>query len=67
MQTEPMQPQLITIRDFCSRYSVGRTKAYELLNEQKVEARKLGNRTLVVRKSAEDWFDGLPSYLEKLD
>lgn len=56
------QPKLMTIREFCSHYAVGRTKAYELLNQRKVEAKKLGSSTLIVRESAEEWVANLPSY-----
>ena len=59
---QSQQPQLITIREFCSRYAVGRTKAYELLNAREVEAKKIGSSTLIVRDSAEAWLAGLPSY-----
>ena len=56
------QPQLITIREFCSRYAVGRTKAYELLNAREIEAKKIGSSTLIVRDSVEAWLANLPSY-----
>lgn len=56
------QPEAFTVREFCERYSVGRTKAYELLNANEVEARKVGSRTLVTRQSAERWFENLPTY-----
>lgn len=63
MNTNPKaQPEAFTIKEFCERYSVGRTKAYELFNANEVEARKVGSRTLVTRRSAERWFDSLPIY-----
>ncbi|MXO91499.1 MerR family transcriptional regulator [Pontixanthobacter aquaemixtae] len=55
-------PQLITIREFCTRYAVGRSKAYELLNARKVEAKKFGSSTLIVRESADQWVANLPPY-----
>ena len=56
------QPSLITVQEFCEKYAVGRTKAYELFNAREVEAKKIGVRTLVVRESAENWFERLPAY-----
>ena len=56
------QPTLITVQEFCKKYAVGRTKAYELFNAREVEAKKIGSRTLVVRVSAEKWFADLPYY-----
>lgn len=56
------KPSLITVQEFCKKYAVGRTKAYELFNAREVEAKKIGVRTLVVRESAEDWFERLPLY-----
>jgi excisionase family DNA binding protein len=55
-------PKLITIREFCARYAVGRSKAYQLLKERKVEAKKFGSSTLIVAESAEEWMENLPSY-----
>lgn len=59
---ESDEPRLITIREFCARYAVGRSKAYELLNERKVEAKKFGSSTLIVSESAEEWMASLPPY-----
>ena len=61
------QPEAFTVREFCKRYAVGRTKAYELFNSQEVEARKMGTRTLVSRRSAELWFANLPAYQFEVD
>lgn len=61
------QPEAFTVREFCKRYGVGRTKAYELFNSQEVEVRKMGTRTLVSRRSAERWFESLPIYRFELD
>lgn len=59
---QPNPPQLITIREFCARYSVGRTKVYELLNARELEAKKMGSSTLIVSESAEAWLERLPAY-----
>lgn len=61
------QPEVFSVKEFCERYCVGRTKAYELFNSQEVEARKMGTRTLVIRRSAERWFESLPTYHFELE
>ena len=63
MTSETTQsPQLITIREFCSRYSIGRTKVYELLNAGQIEAKKIGTSTLITSASVDIWLAGLPAY-----
>lgn len=48
------------IPDFCARYGIGRTTAYRLIEEGKIEARKAGRRTLIDADSAARWYAGLP-------
>jgi excisionase family DNA binding protein len=52
----------IPIRDFCRRFHVGRTKAYELIASGAIEAVKVGRRTLIVEASAIHWAASLPTY-----
>lgn len=54
--------QLLTIREFCAQFSLGRTAAYRLLTEGRVEARKHGSRTLIDAASAQRWAESLPAY-----
>lgn len=49
-----------TIDEFCRRYSVGRTKAYEYIGLGKLTAKKSGSRTLIPIASARQWFKSLP-------
>ena len=46
-----------TIKEFCRAYGVGHTKAYELIAQGKVEARKAGRRTLITEASARKWLE----------
>ncbi len=55
-------PRLLTIRDFCSSYGLGRTRAYELINAGRVEAVKDGSKTLITADSAEAWAASLPRF-----
>jgi hypothetical protein len=45
---------------FCERYNIGRTKAYEEINEKRLKARKCGARTIIVDDDAEEWLHSLP-------
>jgi len=55
-----MGKQLLTIKEFCSLYSVGRTRAYELIAEAKIQAVKIGASRRIVTASAEKWMASLP-------
>ena len=55
----------MSIQDFCERYDIGRTKAYEEINAGRLRARKAGRRTIITADDAEDWrlaepIDGKP-------
>lgn len=50
----------MSIPEFCMRYDVGRTKAYEEINAGRLRARKVGKRTLISDDDAEDWLKNLP-------
>ena len=55
-----MAPQAYTIREFCARYAIGRTKAYDEIGAGRLAAVKVGRRTLIGRADAEAWFCALP-------
>jgi excisionase family DNA binding protein len=55
-----MEPQFLTIPQACDRWSMGRTKVYELVTRGKIIARKCGSRTLVEVKSGDEYFNSLP-------
>jgi Helix-turn-helix domain len=55
------------IPDFCERYDIGRTKAYEEINAGRLRARKAGRRTIITADDAEDWLGRLPALQETLD
>jgi hypothetical protein len=50
----------MTIKDFCRRYGIGRTTAYELMRARTLLTRKSGGRTLITEESAKTWFESLP-------
>jgi hypothetical protein len=51
-----------TLPDFCDRYGIGRTKAYDEINAGRLKARKVGKRTLVTEADAKAWLDSLPAF-----
>ncbi len=60
MNTEPIEKRYLSIAEFCDRFGIGATSARELLRQNKIEAVKLGVRTLVCARSAESYFASLP-------
>jgi excisionase family DNA binding protein len=55
------EKKLLTVADFCQRYSVGRTRAYALIRTGKIKAVKNGSSTRIVAESAEAWAASLPA------
>lgn len=53
-------PELLTIQDFVERFRVSRTTTYRLLALGKLQARKVGRRTMIARADAETWLEALP-------
>ncbi len=42
-----LEPLAYSIRDACRISSLGRTRLYQLISEGRLEARKIGKRTLI--------------------
>jgi excisionase family DNA binding protein len=55
-----MNSSAFSIDDFCSRYGIGRTTAYEEIRTGRLEAVKVGRRTLITEQAAQDWLSSLP-------
>ncbi len=60
MTEDIVQKRYLSIAEFCERYSIGATSARELLRLNKIEAVKLGVRTLICVQSADAYFASLP-------
>jgi excisionase family DNA binding protein len=56
----PWAPRAFSIEEFCRRYGVGRTKAYEEIKLGRLQARKIGRRTVILEDDAEAWLRRLP-------
>ena len=55
-----MNKRMLSVNDFCTLYSIGRTKTYELIARRELKARRVGNRTLIPFDEAEAWASELP-------
>jgi excisionase family DNA binding protein len=51
----------MSINEFCRRYNVGRTLAYDEINARRLRARKVGKRTIITDDDAEEWLKNLPT------
>lgn len=48
------------ITEFCRRYGVGRTRAFDELKAGRLRGRKIGRRTIITEDDAETWLRNLP-------
>ena len=55
-------PSLMTIRDVCREFQIGRTKLYAQLNSGALRAVKIGRSTRIHRHEVELWLAGQPAY-----
>ena len=53
-------PELLTVADFCERYSISKTSFYREVNAKRLKLRKFGSATRIARADAEAWADSLP-------
>ena len=53
-------PEMMTVAEFCARYSCGRTTAYREAAAGRLRLRKLGTATRIARSDAEAWAESLP-------
>jgi len=48
----------LPVPEFCRLYGIGRSKAYQELNEGRLKAKKIGRKTLIT--NADEWLAALP-------
>ncbi len=58
-------PVLIPVREAFDRLHVGVTRGYQLIGEGRIEAVKLGNRTMVPLHSLSAFIATLPRFVSK--
>mgnify|MGYP001234524362 CR=1 FL=1 len=49
----------LSIPDFCTRYAIGRSFAYQEIGAGRLMARKAGSRTIIPIQAAEEWLASL--------
>jgi predicted DNA-binding transcriptional regulator AlpA len=49
-----------SIPEFCSRYGVGRSTAYNEIKAGRLKIRKCGRRTIITDEDGEEWLRSLP-------
>ncbi|MCC6828596.1 MAG: helix-turn-helix domain-containing protein [Novosphingobium sp.] len=52
------QPLAYSVQDACRVSSIGKTRLYQLISEGKLEARKIGKRTLIPAASLRRLIEG---------
>lgn len=52
-------PELLTVADFCARYSIGKSSFYRELAAKRIRIRKYGSATRIARRDAEAWAERL--------
>lgn len=57
-RTENLEPLAYSVADAIRVSSIGRTRLYQLINEGKLEVRKIGKRTLIPAASLRRLIDG---------
>jgi excisionase family DNA binding protein len=58
MNTAPIDPLAYSVHDACRVSSIGRTKLYALIAEGRLEARRIGGRTLIPAASLRRLIEG---------
>ena len=60
---EPASPGLlISIREACKLLGIGRSNVYAELQKGRLNAKKLGRRTLIDLRDVQKWIEGLGQY-----
>lgn len=54
-----MTKQLLTVRQFCDLYGIGRTTFYAEVKQGRIPILKIGKATRVAREDAEKWVENL--------
>lgn len=60
-QTNPLSDTLVGIPEVCRQLGIGRTTVFELISRGKLQARKLGKRTLVRTSDLQRFIRDLPT------
>lgn len=61
MQINEAPPLALTVKQFCTQFSISRTTFYEEVKARRLEVRKIGHKSIVLTAEAERWLTSLPS------
>ncbi|HUZ31911.1 MAG TPA: DNA-binding protein [Xanthobacteraceae bacterium] len=56
--------RVMNLPEFCARYKIGRSKAYQEIKAKRLKAHKCGDRTIITDNDAEEWLHSLPVFGE---
>jgi hypothetical protein len=59
-QQRRARQRAMSLREFCRRYSLGRTRAYAEIRLGRLRGRKIGRHVVIATDDAEAWFQNLP-------
>ncbi|MBS4005923.1 MAG: helix-turn-helix domain-containing protein [Afipia sp.] len=51
---------VLSIKDFCARNGICRSKVYQEIKAGRLKAVKVGRRTLILPEAEKEWRDSLP-------
>lgn len=52
----------VSLEKFCKDNAVSRATAYREIGARRLEARKVGRRTIVTNQAARQWLESLPKF-----
>ena len=55
-----------TVHEFCELHKIGRTRLYKEIQSGRLEAVKVGSKTLILPGAAERWLRALPRLKNRL-
>jgi excisionase family DNA binding protein len=60
IQVKDLQREALSISEVCATVGIGRTKVYEAIGNGDLKARKVGNRTLILKDELRQFLESLP-------
>ncbi|RZJ17649.1 MAG: DNA-binding protein [Brevundimonas sp.] len=61
MQINEHSPLALTVKQFCTQFSISRTTFYEEVKARRLEVRKIGHKSIVLTAEAQRWLASLPN------
>lgn len=56
------EQRALSLNEFCERYGIGRTTAYQEIKDGRLRGRKCGKRLIITEDDAEEWLRNLPKW-----